>query len=296
MVLTGEIMSSLKDKVVIITGGSRGIGRATALRLAGEGAHIVVAAKTTAENPRLPGTIHATANEVTAMGARALAVKCNVRHASDLENLVDATLKEFGRIDVLINNAGAIWVEPIENTPEKRFDLVMDVNFKGPFLLSQMVIPHMQKNGWGHIINMSPPIEPDQAGGKIAYMTSKFGMTMLAEGLGKEMGGSGIACNALWPRTLVESLATINWQMGRPQDWRKADVLADAVAVILKQDPKTFTGNALIDEDVLREKGGVTDFSVYNLVPDGDPKPLDWDGMFEMMLSAREQKEQQGKG
>lgn len=270
---------SLKDRVAIITGASRGIGLATALRLARAGVKIVVAAKTTHPNPKLPGTIQETVAAVQAAGSEALGVKCNVRHYSELENLVAETLKAFGRIDYLINNAGAIWIEPIENTPEKRFDLVMDVNFKAPFLLSQLCVPHMKERGFGHIVNMSPPIVPEDAAGKIAYMASKFDMTLLTHGLGAELKGSGVAVNSLWPRTLVESLATKNWGMGEPKDWRKADVLADAVAVIFAQDPNEYTARALIDEDVLRERGGVTDFSVYNVVPDGKPVDLNWKEM-----------------
>ncbi len=267
---------NLKDRVAIITGASRGIGLATALRLAREGVKIVVAAKTTQPNPRLPGTIQETVDAVRAAGSEALGVKCNVRHIPELEKLVDETITAFGRIDMLINNAGAIWVEAIEDTPEKRFDLVMEVNFKAPFFLSQLCVPHMKRQGWGHIVNMSPPIAPSDAIGKIAYMASKFDMTLLSIGLAGELKDSGVAVNSLWPKTLVESLATINWGMGEPKDWRKADVLADAAAVIVSQDPRTYSGQALIDEDVLRERGGVTDFSKYNVVPGGNPVNLDW--------------------
>ncbi|MBI3396816.1 MAG: SDR family oxidoreductase [Spirochaetia bacterium] len=276
-------MGILKDKVIIITGASRGIGKCTALTLAREGAVIVVAAKTTQPNPKLPGTIQETVDEVNRAGGRGFGVKCNVRHLSELEKLVESVVKEFGRIDVLINNAGAIWVEPIENTPEKRFDLVMEVNFKAPFFLSQLCIPYMQKNRWGHILNMSPPVETNEAAGKIAYMTSKFGMTLLSHGLGGELKGTGVAANSLWPRTLVESLAVLNWGMGKPSDWRKADIMADAAKVILEQDPNTYTGRALIDEDVLREKGGVTDFDKYNVVPGTKPRVLDWNGLKDLM-------------
>jgi NAD(P)-dependent dehydrogenase (short-subunit alcohol dehydrogenase family) len=279
----------LKDKVAIITGASRGIGLATALRLAREGVHIVAAAKTTTPNPRLPGTIQETVAAVEAQGVRALGVKCNVRHVAELEKLVQETIDTFGRIDILINNAGAIWVEPIEDTPEKRFDLVMDVNFKAPFFLSQLCLPRMIENGWGHIVNMSPPVAPEDAKGKIAYMSSKFNMTLLTHGLAGELKGKPVGVNSLWPKTLVESLATKNWGMGQPKDWRKADVLADAVAVILGQDPATYTGQALIDEDVLRERGGVTDFSVYNVVPDGQPVNLDWDALQDVLQQMKSQ-------
>ncbi len=281
-------MGLLVGRVAIITGASRGVGRALALRFASEGAAVVVAAKSTTEDPRIPGTIHETAEAVRATGARALAVRCDVRLLSDLERLVSETKEQFGRVDILVNNAGAIWVEPIENTPEKRFDLVMAVNFKGPFFLSQLVIPMMKESGWGHIINMSPPVQPAEAAFKIAYMTSKFGMTLLAHGLGRELAGTGVACNALWPRTLVESLAVKNWHMGKPEDWRKPEILADAAVEILRQDPRVFTGHALIDEDVLR-KAGTEDFSRYAVVPGSSPRSLDWNELQHVIQSFSEQ-------
>ena len=282
-------MESLKDRVVIVTGASRGIGKAVALKLAAQGARVVAAAKTTHPNPRLPGTIGKTIEEIEASGGQGMAVKCNVRHARELESLVQVTMDTYGRIDGLVNNAGAIWVEPLENTPEKRFDLVMEVNFKAPYLLSRLVVPHMEKNGWGHIINMSPPVELDVIGGKIAYICSKFNMTMLSLGLAQELQGKNVAANSLWPRTLVESLATINWGMGKPGDWRKADIMADAAVTIFQQKPSEYTGQALIDEDVLRERGGVTDFSIYNVVPDGEPKTLDWKTLEGVIVEMRNQ-------
>lgn len=273
---------AIRDRVAIITGASRGIGKAIALRLAGEGVHIVVAAKSTTEDPRIPGTIQATADAVQALGVKALAVQCDVRQADAIDAVVEQTLSAFGRIDILVNNAGAIWVQPLDNTPERRLDLVMEVNFRGPFLFCQKVIPHMRKSGWGHIINMSPPVEPDQVAGKIAYMASKFCQTLLAQGLGVELKGSGIACNALWPRTLVESLAVQNWKMGEPRDWRKADILADATLAILRNDPKSYTGQALIDEEVLRA-AGVTDFERYNVVPGSQPRNLNWNEIADIL-------------
>ena len=270
-------MTQKEKPVAIITGASRGIGKACALRLARDGYRIVVAAKTTRPNPRLPGTIGQTVEEVRALpGGEALGVRCNVRHLSELRKLTDAVMESYGRIDALINNAGAIWVEPIAKTPEKRFDLVMEVNFKAPFFLSQFCIEHMRKTGGGHIVNMSPPVEVRDVPGKIAYIASKFNMTFLTYGLAGELRKDGIACNSLWPRTLVESLATINWGMGEPADWRKADILADAVSAIVRQNPREYTGRALYDEDVLRELDGVTDFSPYNVVPEGTPRRLEW--------------------
>jgi NAD(P)-dependent dehydrogenase (short-subunit alcohol dehydrogenase family) len=269
----------LEDRVIIVTGASRGIGYAIARRLAWEGARVVVAAKSVTENPQLPGTIQQTVSDIESAGGQALGVACNVRHESELQALVDATLAKWGRIDGLINNAGAIWIEPIERTPAKRLDLVHEVNYRAPYLLSRLVLPHMLAGGWGHILNMSPPLDPAVIGGKIAYIVSKFNMTMLTFGLAQELRqqGANIAVNSLWPKTLIESLATINWQMGEPKDWRKADIMADATATIFAQEPRDYSGGALIDEDVLRERAGMTDFSHYNVVPGGQPVDLEWE-------------------
>lgn len=269
---------SLQDRVIIITGASRGIGYHTALRLAGQGARIVVAAKSTVENPKIPGTVGQTVADIEAAGGQALGIPCDVRSEAELEDLVQQTLARWERVDGLINNAGAIWVDNIENTPAKRFDLVHEVNYRAPYLLSRLVIPHMKRGGWGHIINMSPPLDPTAIGGKIAYMNSKFNMTGLTFGLAQELQKekAPIAVNSLWPKTLIESLATINWGMGGPRDWRKASIMADAVAAIFQQTPAKYSGQALIDEDVLRETQGTTDFSPYNVVPDGEPVELTW--------------------
>ncbi|MEQ9366854.1 MAG: SDR family oxidoreductase [Leptospirales bacterium] len=279
---------SLKDRVVIITGASRGIGYHTALALAGEGAKIVVAAKSTVEDPKLPGTVQQTVADIEAAGGEALGLPCDVREEAELEDLVQRTLARFERIDALINNAGAIWVQPIEATPAKRFDLVHEVNYRAPYLLSRLVIPHMRRGGWGHILNMSPPIDTSAIGGKIAYMNSKFNMTGLTYGLAAELKkeNAPIAVNSLWPKTLIESLATINWSMGAPKDWRKASIMADAVTAVFQQPPGSYSGQALIDEDVLRETRGVTDFSPYNVVEGGEPVELTWatfDAIIEQM-------------
>lgn len=277
---------SLENKVAIVTGASRGIGKAIALRLAQERARVVVAAKTVEPNPKLPGTIHDTVREICEARGEAMAVRCDVRRHEDLDRLVAETLSTFGRIDILVNNAGVIWIQPLSLTDEKRLDLLLDINFKAPFLLSRLCIPHMAKNGWGHIINMSPPIREEHltyAAEKIGYMASKINMTLLTHGLAGELKGTGIACNSLWPRTLIESLATINLGLGRPDDWRRSDILVDAVALILHQDPNVYTGQALIDEDVLRDCGGIQDFRRYNVVPDSQPRLMDW-ALFDQLI------------
>jgi NAD(P)-dependent dehydrogenase (short-subunit alcohol dehydrogenase family) len=273
----GGTMNALADRVAIITGASRGIGKGIAARLAQEGVRVVIAAKTTEPHPRLPGTIHETVEEIREAGGEALAVKCDVRRQEDRERVVNEALSVYGRIDILINNAGAMWFQPLAYTEEKRLDLLLDVNFKAPFLLSQLCIPHMAANGWGHIVNMSPPAEPQisNSGGMIAYLTSKLGATLLAHGLGDELKGTGIACNALWPRTLIESLATITFGLGSAEDWRRPDILVDAVLLILQQDPRAYSGQSLIDEEVLRDRGGVDDFSAYRAAPGSEPPAMD---------------------
>jgi citronellol/citronellal dehydrogenase len=270
--------TDLQGRVAIITGASRGIGRAIALRLAKEGVAVVIAAKTAEPDPRLPGTIHTVAEEVAALGGRALPLQVDVRDENALQRMVDATLETFGRIDILVNNAGALWWYPVLETPPKRFDLVMQVNLRASFVAAQLVLPTMMQQRWGHIVNMSPPIDLSVLPGKVAYMISKFGMTMLALGLAEEVREHNIAVNALWPRTLIESQATIAWGLGTPKQWRKADIMADAVYELVRREPHTCTGNAWIDEDLLRE-AGITDFSVYNCTPDGEPMEIVWEGV-----------------
>jgi citronellol/citronellal dehydrogenase len=270
--------TDLQGRVAIITGASRGIGRAIALRLAREGVAVVIAAKTAEPDPRLPGTIYTVAEEVAALGGRALPIRVDVRDENALQRMVDATLETFGRIDILVNNAGALWWYPVLETPPKRFDLVMQVNLRASFVASQLVLPTMIQQRWGHIITMSPPIDLSVLPGKVAYMISKFGMTMLALGLAEEVREHNIAVNALWPRTLIESQATIAWGLGTPKQWRKADIMADAVYELVRREPHTCTGKAWIDEDLLR-KAGITDFSVYNCTPDGEPMEIVWQGV-----------------
>jgi citronellol/citronellal dehydrogenase len=218
------------------------------------------------------------AEEVAALGGRALPLQVDVRDENALQRMVDATLETFGRIDILVNNAGALWWYPVLETPPKRFDLVMQVNLRASFVASQLVLPTMIQQRWGHIINMSPPIDLSVLPGKVAYMISKFGMTMLALGLAEEVREHNIAVNALWPRTLIESQATIAWGLGTPKQWRKADIMADAVYELVRREPHTCTGKAWIDEDLLRE-AGITDFSVYNCTPDGEPMEIIWEGV-----------------
>ncbi len=266
----------LSGKVAIVTGASRGIGRAIALKLAREGADVVIAAKTVEPDPRLPGTIHDVAREVEALGRRALAIQTNVRQEADIERMVEETLKTFGRVDILVNNAGALWWYPVLETPAKRFDLVMDVNVRAAFLSARAVLPTMIKQQWGHIINISPPLDYSILPGKVAYFISKFGMTLMVYGLAEEVRGYNIAVNALWPVTIIESQATINFGLGDRSMWRKPDIMADATYAIVTKGPQTYTGQALLDEDVLRAEG-VTNLDQYSCVPGSAPQRITWD-------------------
>lgn len=264
----------LKDQVAVVTGSSRGVGRAVALALAREGCHIVVAAKTDEAHPRLPGTIHQTAAEVRALGRRALPVKCNVREFADVERLFAATVEEFGRVDILINNAGAIHWAPVAEWPAGRFDLVMEVNVRGAFLCSRAAIPHMREKKHGRIVMMSPPVNVAKVAGKGPYLISKMGMTMLAHAIAGEEREHGIAAAALWPVTMIESEATRFFQMGAPEEWRRAEILADATVEICCAEASRVSGRALYDEEVLREFRSTTDFAAYSVVPGASPAPV----------------------
>ena len=266
-------MASLRDRVAIITGASRGIGRAIALGLAREGCHIVIAAKSVTSSERLPGSIHSVAKEVETLGAQALPIQVDVRDENQIEDMVAQTKAHFGRADVLINNAGALWWQPLLETPPKRFDLVMAVNARAAFLASRAVLPLMIERRWGHIINMSPPINFKMVPGRIAYCISKFGMTLLTQGLAEEVRAHNIAVNSLWPVTIIESQASINWGLGSRENWRKPDILVDCVLRLTQKDPSQITGQALLDEDLLRAEG-VTDFSSYACVPGTNPRRM----------------------
>ena len=249
---------TLAGRVAIVTRASRGIGRAFALRLAREGAAVVVAAKSEAGTERLPGSIHSVAAEIEAAGGRALAVRTDVRSEEAIAAMTAATIERFGRIDILINNAGALWWERVLDTPPKRYDLMWEINVRASFLCAYYALPHMIRGGWGHIVNCSPPISTEPSPGYVAYMTTKMGMTRIAIGIAAEYRAQNVAANALWPATPIESQATINWQsakVGTPAEWRTPEILCDALLEILTSDPQTCTGRQLIDEAFLRERG-----------------------------------------
>lgn len=260
----------LKDQVVLITGGSRGVGASVARAVAKEGAHVVLAGKTLDPHPKLPGTLGEVAEEVRALGQEALVIQTDVRFPEQVQAMVDQAVAHFGRLDALVNNAGAIFWGSTENFPIKKFDLVMNVNVRGAFLAAQASIPHLRKNG-GHIVMMSPPIHPKAAVGKAPYLISKIGMTMVAMAIDEEE--SNIAANALWPITGIRTAATVNLGMGDDDEWRTPEILADATVELLARDPATCTFRAWLDEEILAESG-VTDFDQYACVPGSTPSPM----------------------
>ena len=253
----------LSGRVAVITGASRGIGKALALRLAREGAAVVVAAKTEYSTERLPGSVHETAEAIRGEGGRALAIPTDVRDEDAIRNLVERTVAEFGRLDILINNAGAIWLRPILETPPKRFDLLMGVNVRAAYIACYYALPHMVNERWGHIINMCPRLSCEPAPERVAYSISKQGMARLAAGLAAEHRRDNIAANTLWPRTIIESQASINWNMADRSQWRTPEILCDATCAILGREPQSSTGRPWIDEEALAELAGITDFDGY---------------------------------
>ncbi len=254
---------NLTGRVAIVTGASRGIGKALAIRLAEAGADVVVASKSEASTEKLPGSIHETADAVRAAGRRALAIPTDVRDEAAVRAMVEQTVAELGRVDILVNNAGAIWTQPILNTPPKRFDLMMAVNVRAAYVTAYYCLPHMVKQRWGHILNMCPKLSLDPSPGKVGYMISKLGMSRLAIGLAEEHRADNIAANTLWPRTIIESQASINWKMGDRSQWRTPEILCDASLAIFGREPASYTGRELLDEEVLSELAGVTNFDRY---------------------------------
>jgi citronellol/citronellal dehydrogenase len=249
------------NKVAIITGATRGIGRALAIGLSKKGYNIVIAGKTTDHNPKIPGTIYSVAKEIELIGTKALPIKTDMRNYNDIENLIYKTNETFGRLDLVINNAGALSWKSTIDSGVKEYDLINAVNSRGAFFLSKLSIPLLKKSGGGHIIYQSPPL-PDNivdfkntVKNKSAYMISKWGMTIGAIGLSEELKGTNIGVNTLWPMTPIESFAVKNNNLGDKKIWRKSDIIVDSVLHMINEDPTIFTGNQLIDETYLRTKG-----------------------------------------
>jgi citronellol/citronellal dehydrogenase len=267
-----SITGDLSGKRIFITGGSRGIGLAIALRAARDGASIAIAAKTTDPNPKLPGTIHTAAEEIRAAGGTALPIQCDLRDENQIAEAIAQTAADFGGIDILINNASAINLTPTEATPAKRFDLMFDVNVRGTFLTSQAAIPHLRAAAEAgrnpHILTLSPPLSMKAKWFQhhVAYTMAKYGMSMCVLGMSEEYRKTGIAVNALWPRTAIDTAALQMIPGIDTAACRTPEILADAAYVILNRPSKETTGNFFVDDEVLASVG-VTDLEKYSVVP-----------------------------
>jgi citronellol/citronellal dehydrogenase len=268
-------MPSLSGKTLFITGASRGIGKAIGIAAAREGANVVVAAKSSVPNPKLPGTIHTAAEEIERAGGRALAVRCDVREEAEIHAAVQAAVERFGGIDVLVNNASAIHLAGTLETPLKRWDLMQGVNARATFACSQACIPHLARSANPHVLTLSPPLSlnPRWFAPHVAYTIAKYGMSMCVLGMAEELRERGIAVNALWPRTVIAT-AALNLLGGDAlaKHGRTAEIVADAAVAILRRDARSCTGNFFIDEDVLRAEG-VTDFGRYAVSPGEELAP-----------------------
>ncbi len=261
-------MTTLHGKTLFITGASRGIGLAIALRAARDGANVVIAAKSAVPNPKLPGTIHTAAAAVEEAGGKGLAIQCDIRDEANVEAAVAATMERFGGIDILVNNASAIWLQGIANTPMKRFDLMHEVNARGTYLCIQKCLPHLLKANNPHVLTLAPPptLDPKWWAPHTAYTLAKMGMSFVTLGLAAELADAGVAVNALWPRTVIATDA-LNMIPGvEIPRCRIPEIVADAAQAVLVRPARGFTGQFLIDEDVLRE-AGVSDFSGYAVDP-----------------------------
>ncbi|NYZ63378.1 SDR family oxidoreductase [Luteimonas deserti] len=261
-------MTSLAGKTLFITGASRGIGLAIAERAARDGANVAVAAKSEVANPKLPGTIHTAARAIEAAGGRALALRCDIREEDQVRAAVAATVDAFGGIDILVNNASAIWLRGTLDTPMKRFDLMQQVNARGSFLCAQACLPHLLQASNPHILTLCPPpsLDPKWWAPHTGYTLAKMGMSFVTLGLAAEFGPQGVAVNALWPRTLIGTDA-LNMIPGVERgNGRSPAIMADAAHAVLVRDAAGFHGRFLIDDEVLRE-AGIDDLDAYAIDP-----------------------------
>ena len=268
-------MGALTGKTLFITGGSRGIGKAIALRAAKDGANIAIAAKTAEPHPKLAGTVYTACEEIEAAGGKALPCICDIRSEEMLQAAVDATVEKFGGIDICVNNASAISLTPTLQTTMKRYDLMHSVNTRGTFMTSKLCLPHLLKADNPHILNLAPPLnmEPRWFGNHVAYTMAKYGMSMCVLGMAEEFQSQGVAVNALWPRTTIATAAIEN--VVGPEIMaksRKPTIMADAAHAILSRDSKSCTGKFFIDDEVLAEEG-VSDLSHYSVSPGEDLIP-----------------------
>ena len=235
------------------------------------------AAKSEQSTERLPGSIHETADAIRALGRRSLAIPTDVRDEDAIRNCIERTVAELGRLDILVNNAGAIWVQPILQTPPKRFDLMMEVNARAAYIACYYALPHMVNQQWGHVLNMCPQLTLAASPGKVAYMISKLGMARVALGVAAEHKRDNIAGNTLWPRTIIETQASIGWKMADRSQWRTPLIVCDAALAIFAQEPRTCTGRQWIDEDALTSLAGIDNFDHYwcEGVPPANPIYID---------------------
>jgi len=261
-------LTSLAGKTLFITGASRGIGLAIALRAARDGANIVIAAKSSVANPKLPGTIYTAAAEIEAAGGVALPLKVDIREESEVRMAAATAAERFGGIDIVVNNASAIWLAGVENTPMKRFDLMQQVNTRGTFLTTQACLPYLKDAKNPQVLMLSPPptLDPVWYAPHVAYTIAKFGMSLCVLGMAPEFAPLGIAVNALWPKTVIGTAAIAMIDGVRAEHCRTPDIVADAAHAILTRPSRESTGRFYIDEDVLREEG-VTDFDRYAVAP-----------------------------
>ena len=261
---------SFANKTAVITGATRGIGKAIALRLAREGANIVIAAKSIEENAKLGGTIYSAAAEVEAAGGKALAVQCDIRFDEQVQHVIAKTIETFGGIDILVNNASAISLTSTEQTEAKRYDLMYSINVRGTFFVTKACIPHLKKSSNPHILTLSPPLnmDPKWFDKHVAYTITKYDMSMMTIGWAREFRKDRIAANSLWPRTTIDTAAVRNLLGGEmlAKMSRKPEILADAAGYILQQPSGACTGNLCMDEQVLA-KEGITDLEKYAVVP-----------------------------
>ena len=265
-------MMSLAGKKIFVTGGSRGIGLAIALRAARDGASVAIAAKTAEVNPKLPGTIYSAAAEIEAVGGVALPIQCDLRDEDQITASIAQAAAEFGGIDILINNASAINLTKTEATPAKRFDLMFDVNVRGTFLTSQAAIPHLRESAKAgrnpHILTLSPPLSMKAKWFQhhVAYTMAKYGLSMCVLGMSEEFRKEGIAVNALWPRTAIDTAALQMIPGVDTAACRTPEILADAAYIILNRESKSCTGNFFVDDELLASEG-ITDLEKYSVVP-----------------------------
>jgi citronellol/citronellal dehydrogenase len=266
-------MDSLSGRTILMSGGSRGIGLAIAVRAARDGARVALIAKTAEPHPKLPGTIYTAAEEIEAAGGEALPIVGDIRDAEAVEAAVAQTVERFGGIDIVVNNASAINLAPMRDLPVKRFDLMQQINSRGTFVVTRAALPHLRESSHAHVLTLSPPpsADPRWLAGHSAYTLSKMGMTMITLGLAADEAEAGIAANCLWPRTIIATAAVQNL-LGGDEAMRRArtpEIVADATHAILVRDPRSCTGNAFIDDEVLAE-AGITDLDRYSAAEETD--------------------------